>query len=128
MILKGDVQKALQALIEQEINYWQEHPEEWKALCWSGGIPWNSGYRHPYHDPAVIWDGYHWQFVRALVQFQLWEDLKNYIKGLRETHLKDQILYLLECNAPRLYRELWDENEGPKRNEDSEGEQDSRQD
>ena len=107
MILKGDVQKALQALIEQEFNYWKEHKEE--------------------HDPAVVWDGYHWQFVRTLVQLQLWEDLKNHIKALRETHLKDQILYLLECNAPRLYQELWGENDVPKRN-DNEGERDSPQD
>ena len=106
MILKGDVQKALKALIEQEWSYWQEHEQEWKVLCWAGGIPWK-----PCHDPAVIWDGYHWQFVRVLVQLQLWEDLKNHIKGLRETHLKDQILYLIELNAPRLYRELWGEND-----------------
>ena len=103
MILKGDVQKALQALIEQEWAYWQQHKEEWKALCLAGGIS--------CQDPAVIWDGYHWQFVRILVQSQLWEDLKNHIKALRETHLKDQILYLIELNAPRLYQELWGESE-----------------
>ena len=107
MILKGDVQKALNALIEKEWSYWQEHEQEWKALCWAGGIPWNRG---PCHDPAVIWDGYHWQFVRVLVQTQMWWDLKNHIKALRETHLKDQILDLIELNAPCLYRELWGEN------------------
>ena len=105
MILKGDVRKALHALIEKEWSYWQEHKREWKALCLEGGIPWK-----PCHDPAVIWDGYHWQFVRVLVQTHLWEDLKNHIKELRETHLKDQILFLIKCNAPRLYQELWGEN------------------
>ena len=93
-------------MIEKEWSYWQDHKQEWKALCWSGGIPWN-----PCQDPAVIWDGYHWQFVRVLVQSQMWWDLKNHIKTLRETHLKDQILYLIELNAPRLYRELWGKND-----------------
>ena len=106
MILKGDVQKALQAFMEQEYKYWQEHPEEWKILCGAGGIPWSG---RPCHDPAVVWDGYHWQFARYLVQLQLWWDLKHYIDTLCETHLKDQMLYLLECSAPRLYQELWGE-------------------
>ena len=106
MILKGDVQKALQALIEQEFTYWQDHKQEWKDLCMVGGIPFN---RQNCTDPAVIWDGYHWQFVRVLVQSHMWWDLKHHINTLQETHLKDQILYLLERNAPRLYRELWGE-------------------
>ena len=110
MILRGDVQKALNALIEKEWFYWQEHKQEWKALYLDAAIPWN-GYRWPCHDPVVIWDGYHWQFVRVLVQTRMWWDLKNHIKALRETHLKDQILYLIELNAPRLYQELWGESE-----------------
>ena len=91
MILRWDVQRVLQALLETEWSYWVDHKQEWMRLC---------------HDPADLWDGYHWHFVRCLVQAQLWADLKNHIKGLCETHLKDQILLLIERASPRLYREL----------------------
>ena len=96
MILRGDVQKALHALLEKEGSYWADHQQEWIRLCL---------------DPADLWDGYHWRFVRCLVQTQLWRDLKNHIKGLNETHLKEQILVLLRLNSPRLYQELWPESE-----------------
>ena len=62
-------------------------------------------------NPADLWDGYHWQFVRCLVQAQLWWDLRNHIKGIGETHLKDQILLLIQLNSPRLYHQLWPESE-----------------
>ena len=102
MILKGDVQKALQALIEQEQWYWQEHNLQTVEIT----NPWNDRC----HGPTALWEGYHWQYVRVLVQTRMWWDLKHHIKGLRGTHVKDQILYLIELNAPRLYRELWGEN------------------
>ena len=91
MILRGDVQKVLQTLLETEWSYWVDHKQEWIRLCF---------------DPADLWDGYHWQIVRCLVQFQLWEDLKKHIKGIVETHLKDQILLLIKKTSARLYREL----------------------
>ena len=91
MILRGDVQKVLHALLEKEWSYWVDHKQEWNRLCL---------------DPTDLWDGYHWQIVRCLVQAQLWEDLKNHIKGIVETHLKDQILMLIERNSPLLYREF----------------------
>ena len=91
MILRGDVQKVLQTLLETEWSYWVDHKQEWIRLCL---------------DPADLWDGYHWQIVRCLVQFQLWEDLKKHIKGIVETHLKDQILLLIKKTSARLYREL----------------------
>ena len=96
MILRGDVQKVLHALLEKEWSYWKDHKQEWIKLCL---------------DPADLWDGYHWQFVRCLVQAQLWWDLKNHIKGIGETHLKDQILLLIQLNSPRLYQQLWPESE-----------------
>ena len=49
--------------------------------------------------------------MRCLAQAQLWEDLKNHIKGIGETHLKDQILFLIQLNSPRLYQTLWGEHE-----------------
>ena len=91
MIYRGDVQKVLQTLLETEWSYWVDHKQEWMRLCL---------------DPADLWDGYHWQIVRCLVQSQLWEDLKNHIKGIGETHLQDQILLLIAKTSPRLYREL----------------------
>ena len=91
MILRGDVQKVLQTLLETEWSYWVDHKQEWIRLCL---------------DPTDLWDGYHWQIVRCLVQFQLWEDLKKHIKGIVETHLKDQILLLIKKTSARLYREL----------------------
>ena len=91
MILRGDVQKVLHALLEKEWSYWVDHKQEWNRLCL---------------DPTDLWDGYHWQIVRCLVQAQLWGDLKNHIKGIVETHLQDQILLLIERKSPRLYREL----------------------
>ena len=95
MILRGDVQKVLHALLETEWSYWIDHKQEWIRLCL---------------DPADLWDGYHWQRVRYLVQANLWEDLKKHIKGIRETHLKDQIHLLIEKTSPRLYQSLWGEN------------------
>ena len=95
MILRGDVQKVLHALLEKEWSYWKDHKQEWIRLCL---------------DPAELWDGYHWQFVRCLVQAKLWWDLKNHIKRIGETHLKDQILILIQLNSPRLYQSLWGED------------------
>ena len=80
MIMRADVQKVLDALLEKEWSYWKDHKQEW-------------------------------QFVRCLAQAQLWEDLKNHIKGIGETHLKDQILFLIQLNSPRLYQILWGEHE-----------------
>ena len=96
MILRADVQKVLDALLEKELSYWKDHKQEWIRLCL---------------DPAELWDRYHWQFVRCLAQAQLWEDLKNHIKGIGATHLKDQILFLIQLNSPRLYQQLWPESE-----------------
>lgn len=96
MILRGDVQKALYALLEKEWCYWKDHRQEWMRLCL---------------DPGDLWDGYHWYFVRCLVQMHLWEDLRNHIKGLRDTNIRDQILQLIQLNTPRLYHSLWGEHE-----------------
>ena len=95
MILRGDVQKVLNALLEKEWSYWEDHKQEWIRLCL---------------DPADLWDGYHWHFVRCLVQAKMWEDLKNHIKGIGETHLRDQILILIQFNSPRLYQSLYGAN------------------
>ena len=96
MLTRRAVQNVLNALLEQECSYWKDHRQEWIRLCL---------------DPAVLWDGYHWQFVRCLVQAKLWWDLINHIKGMRETHLRDQILILIKLNSPRLYQRLWGEHE-----------------
>ena len=96
MLTRRDVQNVLNVLLEQECSYWKDHRQEWIRLCL---------------DPAVLWDGYHWQFVLCLVQAKLWWDLKNDIKGMRETHLRDQILILIKLNSPRLYQTLWGEHE-----------------
>ena len=45
-----------------------------------------------------------------LVQAKLRWDLKNHIKGIGETHLKDQILILIQLNSPRLHQSLWGED------------------
>ena len=94
--ITGDVQKVLKALLEKEWSYWKDHKQEWIRLCL---------------DPAELWDGYHWHFLRCLVQAKLWWDLKNHIKGIGETYLNDQILLLIQLNSPRLYQQLWPESE-----------------
>ena len=33
MILRGDVQKVLHALLEKEWSYWKDHKQEWIRLC-----------------------------------------------------------------------------------------------
>ena len=96
MILRGDVQKVHEALLEREWSYWLDHKQEWLELC---------------RDPGVLWDGYHWNFVRKLVQAKLWWDLKHHINvTICETYLKDQMLYLFQSVSPRFYQELWGEN------------------
>ena len=95
MLTRSDVQNVLNTLMEQEWSYRKDHKEEWMRQC---------------VDPAVLWDGYHWHFVRCLVQAKMWEDLKNHIKGIGETHLRDQILILVQFNSPRLYQSLYGAN------------------
>ena len=56
MLTRGDVQKIVKALAQQEWLYWQDHFNEWVTHCL---------------DPAVIWDGYHWHFVQCLAQARL---------------------------------------------------------
>ena len=92
MLTRSDVQNELNALIEQEWSYWKDHKEEWMRQC---------------VDPAVLWDGYHWHFVRCLVQAKMWEDVKHHIEGMGETYLSEQIQTLIHLNSPRLYQKLW---------------------
>ena len=33
MILRGDLQKVLNALLEKEWSYWKDHKQEWIRLC-----------------------------------------------------------------------------------------------
>ena len=99
MLTRRDVQNVLNALLEQEWSYWKDHKEEWIRQC---------------VDPAVLWDGYHWHSVRCLVQAKMWEDLKHHIKGMGETHLREQIQTLIQLNTPRLYQTLWGEHENVK--------------
>ena len=96
MLTRRDVQNVLNALLEQEWSYWKDHKEEWMRQC---------------ADPAVLWDGYHWHFVRCLVQAKMWKDLKHHIKGIEQTHLREQIQTLIQLNSPRLYQTLWAEHE-----------------
>ena len=44
MLSRGDVQKIVKALVQQEWLHWQDHFNERVTHCL---------------DPAVMWDGYH---------------------------------------------------------------------
>ena len=94
MLTRRDVQRVLNALIEQEWFYWKEHKEEWMQ---QGADP--------------VWDGYHWHVVRCLVQTKRWEDLKQYIEGMGETYLREHMQTVIQLQSRRLYQQLWGEHE-----------------
>ena len=75
----------LKALAEQEWCYWQGKFHEWVTHCL---------------DPAVIWDGYHWHFVRCFLQSRMWEDLKQQIDTMGETYLREQLQTLIQSVSP----------------------------
>ena len=88
MITRGVRTAALQALVDRETTYWDEHPKEWGDL-------------------ADRWDGYQWNMVRHMVQDCLWDELTHHLSHtLKETHIRDQILHVLWQSAPGLCRTL----------------------
>jgi len=95
MLTRGDVQRVVHALIKQEWVYWKDHKEEWIEQC---------------IDPAVLWDGYHWHFVRCLAKAKMWADLKHHIDTMGETYLREQMQTLIQLHSPRLYQQLWGEH------------------
>lgn len=99
MLSRGDIQKVFQALVHQEWLYWKDHFKEWVAHC-------SRDLTDPF-DPAVVWDGYHWNFVRHLAQAKMWEDMKQHIDSMGETYLREQKQTLIQSVAPRLY---WGKN------------------
>ena len=95
MLTRGDVENVLKVFAKQELSYWQGNCHEWVTHCL---------------DPAVMWDGYHWHFVRCLVQARRWEDLKQHIDTMGETFLREQMQILIQSVSPRLYQTLWGEH------------------
>jgi len=96
MLTRGDVQRVVHALIEQEWFYWKTHKEEWIEQC---------------TDRTFVWDGLHWHRVRCLAQTQCWDDLKHYIDWMGETYLREQTQTLIQYHSQRLYQQLWGEHE-----------------
>ena len=92
MLTRGDVQNVLIALSKQEWTYWQDNFDEWIVHC---------------INPEVLWDGYHWHFVRCVVKGKMWEDLKHHIDTMGETYLREQIQTLIQFNSPCLNQTLW---------------------
>lgn len=91
MLLRSDVENVLEALLEKEFTYWVDHKEEWLRRS---------------RDPGDLWDGYHWHYVRCLLQAQMWWDLVYHLDRLTDTHLKDQVLHLIKVHSPRLSKLL----------------------
>ena len=96
LLTRGDVQNVLIALSKQEWSYWQDNFVKWIVHC---------------IDPGVLWDRYHWHFVRCLVKAKMWEDLKHHIDTMGETYLREQIQTLIQSTSPRLYQSLWGEHD-----------------
>jgi len=96
MLTRGDVQRVVHALIEQEWFYWKDHKEEWIRQC---------------TDRTFVWDGFHWHVVRCLAQTKRWEDLKQYIEGMGETYLREHMQTLIQLQSLRLYQQLWGKHE-----------------
>ena len=106
MLTRLDVQRVMKAFANMEWGYWKENYEEWILLAMHPLIL--KSLQHPYDrvDPAVLWDGFRWHYVRCLICAQLWSDVKRYIEGMRETFLREKMQTLIHSVSPRLYQEL----------------------
>ena len=88
MITRAVKSKALDSVRYAERQYWEEHPKE-------------------YFDLVDRWDGYQWNIVGDMIERNYWEDLQYHLRhNLRETHIRDQIIYVLKHSAPSLHKEL----------------------
>lgn len=97
-LTRSDVQKVIKALASEELSYWRDNPNEWFTHCLiSSHLP-----TKPF-DLAVMWDGYHWNFVRCLAQASMWEDMKRYMDTMGETHLRVVMETIIQKASPRLY-------------------------
>ena len=76
-LTRNNVNNVIMALANEELHYWADNPNEWYIHCLcSSHLP-----TKPF-DPAVVWDGYHWNFVRCLAQANQWEDMKQWVKPI----------------------------------------------
>ena len=91
MIMRGDVQRVVDAFLLEETLYWWLHPIE--RVNTVQGVD--------------AWDGYHWLMARQLAQDQDWVSLKHYMDTMSETHLRETMEHLIQFESPRLYREYW---------------------
>ena len=81
--------------------------------------------RYFWYNPSEVfgkvrWDGVHWKNVVHLAQHQEWVDMKEYMKWMGETYLREHMQTLIQMASPRLYRTLWGEHVEPSEKEPNE--------
>lgn len=91
MITFGDVQRAIDAFILEEMLYWCLHPIEWEQTV--RGID--------------AWDGDHWMLTRQMAQDRDWVSLKLYMDNMDETYLSEYMEHCIQLASPCLYHEYW---------------------
>ena len=109
MITRGEVEKVVRAFAKREWEYWQENYDEWMCFATHPKV---LREKHTIHasafDRAVMWDGFHWHYVRCLVQGMMWQELYHYLFTMGETHLREQMQTLIESTSPHVYKALWE--------------------
>jgi len=86
MLTRREVLAACDALLVAE----SDHYEFYEWLC-----------------PGARWEGYQWNMVYHLVKDRMWEDLVYHLThNLSGTHIRKEILAVLNQSAPRLCSEL----------------------
>ena len=111
MLTRLDVQRVLDAFARKEWAYWKDHEEECMLFATHPLLLKSLTHPHDRVDPAILWDGFRWHYVRCLARAQLWQDLKRYIEWMKETYLREQMQSLIHSVSPRLFYELWGDDD-----------------
>ena len=111
MITRGDVTRVLNAFATQEWTYWKKHYTEWMVFATHPLLLKALTGPHHHLDPALLWDGFRWHYVRCLIRQEAWSALKGYVEGMGETYLREHMQTLIQSVSPRLYREVWGEDD-----------------
>ena len=111
MITRGDVKRVLEVFANLEWAYWKENYAEWMLFATHPLLLKALTNPHDHIDPAILWDGFRWHYVRCLIRAELWSDLKWYVEGMGETYLREHMQTLIQSVSPRLYREVWGEDD-----------------
>ena len=111
MITRGDVKRVLEVFANKEWEYWKENYAEWMLFATHPLLLKALTSPHDRVDPAILWDGFRWHYVRCLIRAKLWSDLKWYVEGMGETYLREQMQEMIQSVSPRLYQEVWGDDD-----------------